>query len=751
MMALFSIQRFMGDEEEEEVEEKNSTKASHILKKLRDEALARKQKRLGDQQLSTDVEKDEKTLEISSPSPSPKRQKHIKKKEKHLIKSTKDAVSQQLVQNDKDMFTDESAGYKSKKRKISETFKGSEEYVSDVSNAERHTTCSVDISKKNYRKRGQKHTQQHVRQSVGMDDDSTELINNEKSTEDSLTEITDDQEQTVDDSLANLADDEDDDDMEEENDFKQDGPHEVGGFTVLGDYKKKQVEKVKRILPDWLAQPSVIGADLKTGQVPVSAVTELHPVLLENLTKNGITHFFPVQSQVIPVLLDTIRHGIRVGRGGYQPSDICVSASTGSGKTLAFVLPIIQALKDCVVRKIRAVAVLPVRDLASQVYRVFQTYCEGTNIKVGLLVGQKTFEVEQGLLVKKRQLGYQSLVDIIVTTPGRLVDHINKTEGMDLTHLRFLVIDEADRMIGDIKQDWLQTLENAVFQSNCTAWGRCSRERPGTITVASSQKNQIPLQKLLFSATLSQNPEKLQQLNLFQPKLFTSVVKATKQDQESAENVISDTSKDTKGTEISGDFVGKYTTPAGLTEFFIESSKAEKPLVILHFLHSLKFRQVLCFTNSVETTHRLYLLIKLVGGINVREFSSGLHAIRRNKILRKFSAGQVDILICSDAMARGMDIDNIKYVISYDGPPFIKTYIHRVGRTARAGKTGTSFTLLEQKEIFHFKKMLKEAGKIGVKEMKLARRVLKSHIPVYQEALQQLPEVIKIEKTKTKR
>ncbi|CAC5369778.1 DDX51 [Mytilus coruscus] len=506
-------------------------------------------------------------------------------------------------------------------------------------------------------------------------------------------------------------------------------PNEVGGFTVIGEVKGKGHKQVKRVLPEWLADPSIITSDLKTKTLPVSSMSTLDQDLRDSLQKNGITQFFPVQIQVIPMMLESVKMGFLYGNGGFRPSDICVSAPTGSGKTLAFVLPIIQALKTRVTCQVRALAVLPVRDLAVQVYKVFKAYSENTQLKVVLLVGQKQFHQEQQSLVKKRSWGSESLADIIIATPGRLVDHINSTEGFNLRQLRFLVIDEADKMMDHIKQDWLSQVENAVY----------SNERPltGALTVARSKHMEIPLQKLLFSATLSQNPDKLQQLNLFQPKLFTSVSKGsnllkpvdivmspektTQKEQEDSLNE-NDNSKEEGKIE----FIEKYTTPAGLTF------------------------NILCFTNSVEATHRLYHLIKLVGGIEVREFSSGLHTAKRNRILQQFSKGKIDIVICSDAMARGMDVENVKYVISYDPPPFIKTYIHRVGRTARAGKVGTAITMLQKKEFFHFKKMTREAGKTSVKELKVTKADLQPMVPAFQEALEQLQEVLQVEKMKRK-
>ncbi|VDI56085.1 ATP-dependent RNA helicase DDX51/DBP6, partial [Mytilus galloprovincialis] len=258
----------------------------------------------------------------------------------------------------------------------------------------------------------------------------------------------------------------------------------VGGFTVIGEVKGKGHKQVKRVLPEWLADPSIITSDLKTKTLPVSSMSTLDQDLRDSLQKNGITQFFPVQIQVIPMMLESVKMGFLYGNGGFRPSDICVSAPTGSGKTLAFVLPIIQALKTRVTCQVRALVVLPVRDLAVQVYKVFKAYSENTHLKVVLLVGQKQFHQEQQSLVKKRSWGSESLADIIIATPGRLVDHINSTEGFNLKQLRFLVIDEADKMMDHIKQDWLSQVENAVH----------SDERPltGALTVARSKHIEIP-------------------------------------------------------------------------------------------------------------------------------------------------------------------------------------------------------------------------------------------------------------------
>ena len=152
-------------------------------------------------------------------------------------------------------------------------------------------------------------------------------------------------------------------------------------FTILGSDSSHQQRgrKIRCVLPEWLLNPDVVSADLKEGKVEVGQMEGLDEDLNERLRNRGVTHFFPVQRQVIPHLLDNCSFRL------FRPSDICVSAPTGSGKTLAFILPLIQALRHRVVPRVRALVVLPVQDLAQQVHRVFQAYAEGTGLRVKLM------------------------------------------------------------------------------------------------------------------------------------------------------------------------------------------------------------------------------------------------------------------------------------------------------------------------------------------------------------------------------
>ena len=210
---------------------------------------------------------------------------------------------------------------------------------------------------------------------------------------------------------------------------------EVGkvAFTSLGHQDRKDHAKVRRVLPKWLANPNIVSMDLADQQMAVGDMTLLDSSILDTLKANGVDYFFPVQRQVIPHLLDTKHQQF------FRPSDICVSAPTGSGKTLAFVLPIVQALKSRIVPRVRALVILPVQDLAAQVFKVFRSYSEKSGLRVKLLSGQKSFAQEQNELVLKGldEDTYHSLADIIVATPGNYLFSIYLLRYFSQPHFPF--------------------------------------------------------------------------------------------------------------------------------------------------------------------------------------------------------------------------------------------------------------------------------------------------------------------------
>ncbi|CAK9833036.1 Probable ATP-dependent RNA helicase Dbp73D [Anthophora retusa] len=396
---------------------------------------------------------------------------------------------------------------------------------------------------------------------------------------------------------------------------------------------------------------------------------------------NGIDKLFPVQASMVSWLLKCDKDR----QQGWWLRDTCVSAPTGSGKTLAYVLPIVQILHSRLVPKIRCLVVVPVQELASQVYKVMITYTSCTNLKVGLLSGASSFDQEQSSILKKNFRGdYVSLVDIVVATPGRLIDHVLKTPGFSLDDLRFLVIDEADRAA-----DWLEYLPEPHY-------------RAPQLTLYNLRCSKIPAQKLLFSATLSQDPEKLNHLGLFQPILFTSVLASGKDDDINLDKEV-------------GDFVGRFTSPEELIEQAVECAAEYKPVALYQLLiRNTKIFKTLVFTNSGKTAHRLAILLQSLlseKNVIVGELSAQLTSKEREDVLRKFIVGETQILISSDALARGVDIPDVQLVISYDLPKYVKGYIHRAGRTGRAGKLGTAISILTYKQVGIFKDMLNNAHK----------------------------------------
>ncbi|XP_061026465.1 ATP-dependent RNA helicase DDX51 isoform X2 [Eubalaena glacialis] len=519
-------------------------------------------------------------------------------------------------------------------------------------------------------------------------------------------------------------------------------PEEASGppahALVLGGFGRSKAPKVQPFLPAWLAEPSCVGKNVTEGLVSIEDIPEVHPDLQKRLRAQGISSYFPVQAAVIPALLESTAHGFLVSRGGYRPSDLCVSAPTGSGKTLAFVIPVVQALLRRAVCQVRALVVLPTKELAQQVSNVFSVYADATPLRVALLTGQKSLAKEQESLVQDTAHGFRCLADIVVATPGRLVDHVEQTPGFGLQHLRFLVIDEADRVIDSMHQSWLPRVLAAAFPREGTRgpFALLQRTQPRAVTAASVCCPQMPLQKLLFSATLTQNPEKLQQLGLYRPRLFSTG---------SAHGGPRDRAADGDG-DGDGDSGGKYAFPAGLTHRYVPCSLRLKPLVVLHLILEMNLSRVLCFTNSRENSHRLFLLVQAFGGVRVAEFSSRYGPGSRKRILKRFQQGKIQLLISTDATARGIDVQGVQLVVNYDAPQYLRTYVHRVGRTARAGKSGQAFTLLLKVQERRFVRMLREGGVPGLERHDAPSELLQPLAPRYQEALSQLESAVREER-----
>lgn len=239
-------------------------------------------------------------------------------------------------------------------------------------------------------------------------------------------------------------------------------------------------------------------------------------------------------------------------------------------------------------------------------------------------------------------------------------------------------------------------------------------------------------QKLLFSATLTRDPAKVAALDLSSPQYY----------------VVQSTSNPLSATAVGSSFA----LPSELTERMLILPPALKPLNLIHLLHAPQFNATpaLVFTKSVEAATRLVKLLEFfedafIGGnkrVTVRGYTRDMAPAERKRLLKDFSNGKVDVIVCSDLVARGMDLPQVAHAISYDTPLDMTKYVHRAGRTARAGREGTAWTLVEKQEALHFKGMLKGAGhEAAVKKVKVKEDELEGYKESYDIAMKRLREV----------
>uniref|UniRef100_A0A182N9A6 ATP-dependent RNA helicase n=1 Tax=Anopheles dirus TaxID=7168 RepID=A0A182N9A6_9DIPT len=509
------------------------------------------------------------------------------------------------------------------------------------------------------------------------------------------------------------------------------GLKQLGDFTVLGGDKLHRLKQTEEVLPPWLSHPTIIQRDVSDKGPPIKKQSYLHDTLKDNLKTMGFKRLFPVQEAVIPWILEAHRKP-----APFWPRDVCISSPTGSGKTLAFAVPVVQLLLKCVAPAVRALVILPVQELAEQVYQVFRSLCEGTNVRAVVLSRGLQLESEQNRLVKYCNGEYVPKVDIVVTTAGRLIEHLHSTKGFTLRHLRFLIVDEADKVMNQIQNDWLYHLNKHVKQeSDEYLMGRTA----DLLTQTELFDRARQPHKLLFSATFKRDAEKLKTLKLFHPKLFTAVNDPTER------TVMAQHTGQQEPRR--GKFAGQYTTPVELRELVCITEQRTKPLTLYALIRENEYRRFLVFTNSINSSHRLSFVLQRLFGTDliIEEWSSSLSPAARRGVLSRFSMGKVNGIICTDALARGIDIESIDVVISYDVPANVDTYIHRIGRTARAGSHGTAITLLLDEEKRKFNTLLREADKEELETIGINPSTEEEFAAKYTNALNDLREALGLE------
>ncbi|EFX06576.1 dead deah box DNA helicase [Grosmannia clavigera kw1407] len=544
--------------------------------------------------------------------------------------------------------------------------------------------------------------------------------------------------------------------------------------------------------PRWLAEPVRVSADTRAsfGQLGIDD-EQVQRVLAER----GWTDAFAVQTAVIPMLLPP-------SAGQQRRGDLVISAATGSGKTLAYVLPLVRDLSgggsSLSGRRLRAIIVVPTRELVQQVHDVCETCARafsagsagGRRVRIGAAMGNQSLRREQAALVEEEQvydpagyraalrrrqrwplvgatdggsttdwtdwvsestssvllpdhvIRYKSSVDVLVTTPGRLVEHLRSTAGFALDHVRWLVVDEADKLLGQSYQQWLTQVLGRL-------------ERPGKAPLGArdfSDSAESGVRKVVLSATMTRDLSSLGSLRLSRPRHV--VLKGTRPDGE-------DGIHNSSGA-------AEYVLPRRLRESAVKvRDESQKPLYLVDLLNDSGLMEVinegveggdesseddsdssdsddsshssrskptktfattaLIFTRSNENALRLARLLalllppqlaKLVGTI-----TSTTRTSERRRTLRAFAARQLRILVATDLAARGIDLAQLDHVINYDMPPSVEFYVHRVGRTARAGRPGHAWTLFTKKEAGWFwPEVAGQGGKAGRTVLSVVRR-----------------------------
>jgi ATP-dependent RNA helicase RhlE len=344
----------------------------------------------------------------------------------------------------------------------------------------------------------------------------------------------------------------------------------------------------------------------------------LRAELLRAVADEGYTQPTPIQAQAIPLVL--------------SGQDLLGAAQTGTGKTAGFTLPILQRLMATEIqgtRKIRALILVPTRELAAQVQQSIRTYGKHAKMRSTVVYGGVGFQPQ----VQELRRG----VDILVATPGRLLDHAQQRT-VDLKSVEILVLDEADRMLD---------------------MGFIHDIRKILALLPAKRQN------LLFSATFPDEIRKLAGTFMRNPASVE---------------------------------VARRNTPAELVAQVAHPVRNDRKRQLLaHLVKSNDWQQVLVFTRTKHGANRLAK--QLEGeGIEADAIHGNKSQGARTRALARFKSNELRVLVATDIAARGLDIDALPHVVNYDLPHVPEDYVHRIGRTGRAGATGEAVSLVTQED-----------------------------------------------------
>ena len=350
--------------------------------------------------------------------------------------------------------------------------------------------------------------------------------------------------------------------------------------------------------------------------------------LVQAVKEQGYTEPSPIQAQAIPAVL--------------AGKDVMAAAQTGTGKTAGFALPLLALLEKGErpkANQVRALILTPTRELAAQVHASVASYGQHTKLRSAVVFG--------GVKINPQMQALRGGVDILVATPGRLLD-LYQQNAVRFKQLEVFILDEADRMLD---MGFIHDIKRVL--------GFLPAKR----------------QNLLFSATFSNDIRKL------------------------AKGLVNNP------VEIS--VSPRNTTAENVTQFIYEVDKTKKSIVLSTLIKENNWQQVLVFS---KTKHGANRLTKQLEGRGIH--SAAIHGNKsqgaRTKALAGFKAGEVQVLVATDIAARGIDIDQLPQVVNFDLPHVSEDYVHRIGRTGRAGNEGQAVSLVCQEEF----KLLKDIERL---------------------------------------
>ncbi|KAM7447537.1 putative ATP-dependent RNA helicase ddx47 [Porites harrisoni] len=351
-------------------------------------------------------------------------------------------------------------------------------------------------------------------------------------------------------------------------------------------------------------------------------------VLCEACQKLGWKSPTKIQREAIPVAL--------------QGKDIIGLAETGSGKTGAFALPVLQTLLENP-QRLYALVLTPTRELAFQISEQFEALGSTIGVKCAVIVGGIDMMSQALMLAKKPH--------IIIASPGRLIDHLENTKGFNLRTLKYLIMDEADRIL------------NLDFE----------KEVDKILKIIPKERRTY-----LYSATMTKKVQKLQRASLQNP--------------------------------VKVEVATKYTTVDKLQQSWLFIPNKYKDCYLVSVLNELAGNTFMVFCGTCNNVQRVTLMLRNLG-LQAVPLHGQMSQSKRLGTLNKFKSKDRSILIATDVASRGLDIPHVDVVINFDIPTHSKDYIHRVGRTARAGRSGRSITFVTQYDVELYQRIEQLIGK----------------------------------------